>query len=68
MLISLILRRCAAQSLGKSEKYQVYRELRNCLDVIEPIDGKPVEEVVRLELFHAVTTFVSTLEVAILTH
>lgn len=37
---------CGAQSLGKSEKYQLYRELRNCLDVIEPIDGKPVEEMV----------------------
>ncbi|MFS7892628.1 hypothetical protein Hanom_Chr00s000686g01655001 [Helianthus anomalus] len=37
---------CAAQFHDKSEKYQVYRELRNCLDVIEQIDGKPVDEVV----------------------
>ncbi|KAL4559460.1 hypothetical protein LXL04_031598 [Taraxacum kok-saghyz] len=36
----------AAQFLGKSEKHQVYNELKNCLDVIEPIDGKSVEEVV----------------------
>lgn len=56
-MLSFILHRCAAQFLGKSEKYQVYRELRNCYDVIEQIDGKPVEEVVRLELFHAFTTF-----------
>ncbi|GKC84730.1 TPR repeat-containing protein, partial [Tanacetum coccineum] len=37
---------CVTQSLGKSEKYQLYRELRNCLDVIEPIDGQAVEEMV----------------------
>lgn len=34
------------QVFGKSEKFQVYNELKNCLDVIEPIDGKTVEEIV----------------------
>ncbi|KAK2966648.1 hypothetical protein RJ640_002346 [Escallonia rubra] len=35
-----------AQRLGKAEKHQLYRELRNCLDTVEPISGKPVDEVV----------------------
>uniref|UniRef100_A0A5B7BN44 Glycoside hydrolase 123 catalytic domain-containing protein n=1 Tax=Davidia involucrata TaxID=16924 RepID=A0A5B7BN44_DAVIN len=35
-----------AQCLGKAEKHQLYRELRNCLDIVEPIDGKPLDEVV----------------------
>ncbi|ESW08574.1 hypothetical protein PHAVU_009G056900 [Phaseolus vulgaris] len=35
-----------AQSLSKVEKHQLYRDLKGCLDVIEPIDGKPLEEVV----------------------
>ncbi|XP_073119920.1 uncharacterized protein [Henckelia pumila] len=35
-----------AQCLGKDERHQMYRELRNCLDVMEPIDGKPLVEVV----------------------
>ncbi|KAI3738940.1 hypothetical protein L2E82_29234 [Cichorium intybus] len=34
------------QFLGKSEKYHVYNELKTCLDVIDPIDGKTIEEVV----------------------
>nr|CAD1832465.1 unnamed protein product [Ananas comosus var. bracteatus] len=33
-------------SLAKADKYQLYRELKNCLDVVEPVDGKPPEEVV----------------------
>lgn len=36
----------AAQCLGKTEKHNLYRELRNCLDIVEPIDGKPMEEMV----------------------
>ncbi|KAM7521107.1 hypothetical protein LguiB_020069 [Lonicera macranthoides] len=36
----------AAPCLGKPEKHQLYRELRNCLDIVEPIDGKPLDEVV----------------------
>lgn len=35
-----------AQCLGKVEKLQLYRELRNCLEIVEPIDGKPMDEVV----------------------
>lgn len=35
-----------AQSLSKTEKYQLYSELRNCLDIVDPIEGKPVNEVV----------------------
>lgn len=38
--------RSTAQCLGKPEKHQLYRELRNCLDIVEPIDGKPLDEVV----------------------
>lgn len=34
------------QYMGKSEKHQLYRELRNCLDIIEPIDETPSEDVV----------------------
>lgn len=53
--ISIILSMCffcvfnfssLLQSFGKSEKYQLYKELKNCLDVIEPVDEKPLEEVV----------------------
>ncbi|XP_062023058.1 uncharacterized protein LOC133739324 isoform X1 [Rosa rugosa] len=36
----------SAQCLGKSEKLQLYRELQRCLETVEPIDGKPVNEVV----------------------
>ncbi|KAL7245032.1 hypothetical protein ACSBR2_000386 [Camellia fascicularis] len=35
-----------AQCLGKVEKLHLYRELRNCLEIVEPIDGKPMDEVV----------------------
>nr|GMC52291.1 TPR repeat-containing protein [Ipomoea batatas]GMC54231.1 TPR repeat-containing protein [Ipomoea batatas]GMC54987.1 TPR repeat-containing protein [Ipomoea batatas] len=35
-----------AQSLSKAEKHQLYRELRNCLDIVEPTEGKPMDEVV----------------------
>ncbi|XAR61785.1 hypothetical protein NMG60_11016302 [Bertholletia excelsa] len=36
----------SAQSLGNVEKHQLYKELRNCLDIVEPIEGKPMDEVV----------------------
>lgn len=36
-----------AKPLGKPERNLLYQELRNCLDVMEPIDGKPFDEVVR---------------------
>ncbi|KAF3645754.1 putative COP9 signalosome complex subunit 4-like [Capsicum annuum] len=35
-----------SQSLTKVEKHQLYRELRDCLDVVEPLKGRPSEEVV----------------------
>ncbi|XP_059455492.1 uncharacterized protein LOC132185733 isoform X2 [Corylus avellana] len=35
-----------AQCLGKAERHQLYTELRSCLDIVEPIDGKPLGEVV----------------------
>nr|XP_023870417.1 uncharacterized protein LOC111983010 isoform X1 [Quercus suber]POF24162.1 hypothetical protein CFP56_06245 [Quercus suber] len=35
-----------SQYKGKAEKHQLYSELRSCLDIVEPIDGKPLEEVV----------------------
>ncbi|CAA2976424.1 Hypothetical predicted protein, partial [Olea europaea subsp. europaea] len=34
------------QFLGKSERHQLYRELKNYLDVVEPIDGKSPDELV----------------------
>ncbi|KAH7524071.1 uncharacterized protein LOC107420255 [Ziziphus jujuba] len=36
----------SAQCFGKSEKHQLYRELRSSLEVVEDIDGKPLDEVV----------------------
>ncbi|XP_020244544.1 uncharacterized protein LOC109822722 isoform X3 [Asparagus officinalis] len=36
----------SANSLGNVEKYQLYRELKNCLDIVEPADGKELEDVV----------------------
>ncbi|RZC14811.1 hypothetical protein D0Y65_008644 [Glycine soja] len=34
------------QSISKVEKHQLYRDLKGCLDIVEPIDGKPLDEVV----------------------
>ncbi|EYU45131.1 hypothetical protein ABFS82_03G056700 [Erythranthe guttata] len=34
-----------AQCLGKAERNQLYQELRSCLDFVEPIDGKSLDEV-----------------------
>ncbi|KAJ7966735.1 Alpha-1,6-mannosyl-glycoprotein 2-beta-N-acetylglucosaminyltransferase [Quillaja saponaria] len=34
------------QSLSKAEKHQLHRELRSCLEIMDPIDGKPFDEVV----------------------
>lgn len=45
-LLTLTHHRSTAQCLGKAEKQQLYREFRNCLDILEPIDGKPADEVV----------------------
>ncbi|XP_051123591.1 uncharacterized protein LOC127246339 isoform X2 [Andrographis paniculata] len=35
-----------AQCVGKAERNELYKELRSCLDTIDPIDGKPLDEVV----------------------
>ncbi|WCJ35273.1 hypothetical protein M5689_016537 [Euphorbia peplus] len=35
-----------SQCLSKGEKHQLYMELRSCLDVVDPIEGKPLDEVV----------------------
>lgn len=46
-LINLTYYRSLSQILGKAEKQQLYRELKNCLDILEPIDGgKPLAEAV----------------------
>ncbi|XP_022768925.1 uncharacterized protein LOC111312686 isoform X5 [Durio zibethinus] len=36
----------SSQCLGKAEKHRLFTELRNCLDALEPIDGKPLDEVI----------------------
>ncbi|XP_028757619.1 uncharacterized protein LOC114716809 [Neltuma alba] len=36
-----------AQSLVRAEKHQLFEELKGCLDIVEPIDGKPLDEVVQ---------------------
>ncbi|KAK8623348.1 hypothetical protein V6N13_118234 [Hibiscus sabdariffa] len=36
----------STQCLGKGEKHQLFTELHNCLDAVEPIDGKTLDEVV----------------------
>ncbi|XP_058785328.1 uncharacterized protein LOC131660173 isoform X3 [Vicia villosa] len=35
-----------AQSLSKVERHQLYKELKGCLDIVDPIDGTPLDEVV----------------------
>lgn len=34
------------QCLSKTEKHQMYKELQNCLDIVEPFEGKPLDEMV----------------------
>ncbi|XWS25736.1 hypothetical protein CRYUN_Cryun27aG0093100 [Craigia yunnanensis] len=36
----------SSQCLGKAERHQLFTELHNCLDAVEPIEGKPLDEVV----------------------
>ncbi|KAG8643558.1 hypothetical protein MANES_11G048300v8 [Manihot esculenta] len=38
--------RSRSQCLNRGEKHRLYTELRNCLDTVEPIEGKPLDEVV----------------------
>ncbi|PPD77197.1 hypothetical protein GOBAR_DD25881 [Gossypium barbadense] len=40
----------SSQCLGKAEKHQLFTELRNCLDALEPIDEKPLDEVVNIRM------------------
>ncbi|PKI65938.1 hypothetical protein CRG98_013658, partial [Punica granatum] len=35
----------SSQGSGKVEKHQLYKELKSCLDIVEPIDEKPLDEV-----------------------
>ncbi|KGN59943.1 uncharacterized protein LOC101205217 isoform X1 [Cucumis sativus] len=37
----------STQYLGKAEKHEIYKELRSCLDIMEIVDEKPLEEVVK---------------------
>ncbi|XP_031407349.1 uncharacterized protein LOC116215680 isoform X1 [Punica granatum] len=37
----------SSQGSGKVEKHQLYKELKSCLDIVEPIDEKPLDEVVQ---------------------
>lgn len=39
-----------SDNLGKHEKDQLCVELKNCLDIMEPIEGKPMDEVVIFSL------------------
>ncbi|CAI9116714.1 OLC1v1017940C1 [Oldenlandia corymbosa var. corymbosa] len=32
--------------LSKAEKHKLYGQLRNCLEIVEPLDGKPIDEMV----------------------
>lgn len=38
--------RSSTQYLGRAEKHQIYKELKSCLDVMETVDEKPLDEVV----------------------
>lgn len=54
-IVLLAYCRSAAQGLGRAERQQLYRELTNCLDVVEPVDGKPIDEVVGDQTFLTLT-------------
>lgn len=45
-LAVITLSRSPAQSIVKVEKHQLFEELKGCLSIVEPIDGKPLDEVV----------------------
>lgn len=42
--------RLPAQRFDKAERRQLYGELKGSIDLLEPIDGKPLEEVVMIIL------------------
>lgn len=46
-----------ANRLGKSERQVMYNEIRNCLDDVETIDGKPFDELVGTLFFDMIQIF-----------
>jgi hypothetical protein len=54
--------RSRGESLTKSERYQLYKELRNCIDITEPRDYSSSEEMV----FYSDAIFSRTCYVAFL--
>lgn len=38
--------RSSTQYLGRAEKHEIYKELKSCLDIMEIVDEKPLEEMV----------------------
>ena len=45
-MFALLCCRTSTNSLGNVEKYQLYRELKTCLEIVEPVEGKQPEEMV----------------------
>ncbi|XP_028551591.1 uncharacterized protein LOC110104675 isoform X4 [Dendrobium catenatum] len=43
--------RCTSQSMPKLEKSELYRELKSCLDSVDPVDGRTMDELVEREKF-----------------
>ena len=41
--------RSSTQYLGRAEKHQIFKELKSCLDIMENVDEKPLDEVVGCE-------------------
>lgn len=41
--------RSSTQCLGRAEKHEIYKELKSCLDIMETVDEKPLDEVVGCE-------------------
>lgn len=41
--------RSSTQYLGRAEKHQMYKELKSCLDIMETVEEKPLDEVVGLD-------------------
>ncbi|XP_028551607.1 uncharacterized protein LOC110104675 isoform X12 [Dendrobium catenatum] len=42
---------CTSQSMPKLEKSELYRELKSCLDSVDPVDGRTMDELVEREKF-----------------
>lgn len=39
--------RFSSQSFSRGDKYNLYKEIQNILEIVGPIDSKPYDEVVR---------------------